>query len=67
MVVNNPYENSKWKRSIFASTNKNDGIGCKVNFQRAILRVFSELSTNTTLIEVKEHGTDTWIKCIEYK
>ena len=33
---------------------------CKLNFKRAILRIFSEQSTNTTMIEVKKHGQDEW-------
>ena len=36
-------------------------------FDRAIIRVFSEQSTDTTMIEVKRHGIDKWEPCITYK
>ena len=45
-------------------TNKPLKDRCRVGFKRAILRVFSEESTNTTMIEVKPEGQDQWISCI---
>ena len=37
---------------------------CVVAFDRAIIRVASESSTNSTVIEVKRAGTDEWLSCI---
>ena len=40
---------------------------CRVGFRRAIVRVFSEEATNTTLVEVKPEGVDQWVSCIDSK
>ena len=39
---------------------------CRVGgtLKRAIVRVFSEESTNTTIVEVKPEGQEQWISCI---
>ena len=37
---------------------------CSVNFDRAVLRVSSDKSTSSTVIEVRPEGADEWIPCI---